>query len=149
MVTNFQCGIVCPELEASVNGWSHAKHISYIGVAICLCAAINLRPDADSSHSAPFYSRIFYLARLGRAVAAAAADHHTDGCQPGGGSKKDPWLTNPDAQKHACAQLRAHMLFRRLARNDKCQHTLSRGHQSVSWSMTNCRPRQQTPMRHS
>lgn len=87
LVTNFQCRIVCPELEASVNGWWYAKHISYIRVTICLCAAINLRLDVDCSRFALSYPR-YCPPRLTLPVAITASDHHTDGCQPGEGSRR-------------------------------------------------------------
>lgn len=98
LVTNFQCGIVCPELGASVNGWSYAKHISYIGVTICLCAAIYLRLDADSSRSGLSFSRIF-LPSQGRPLTTTQMAVSQVGAAEGPLVDK-PW----HAQKHACAQ---------------------------------------------
>lgn len=51
LLTNYQCRIWISflELEALVNRWWYAKHVSYIRVTICLCAAINLRLDVDCS----------------------------------------------------------------------------------------------------
>lgn len=56
-MTNFLCRIWISflELEALVNGWWYAKHVSYIRVTICLCAAINLGLDVDCSRSALSY----------------------------------------------------------------------------------------------
>lgn len=151
LVTNFQCRIVCPELEASVNGWWYAKHISYIRVTICLCAAINLRLDVDCSRFALSYPRY------------CPPPSHTSCCY---NSQWPPhrWLSARRGQQkgfgwqplHLETHMHTHVhtiasthSFHCLAYNDKCQHTLSWEHQSVSWSMTNCSPRQQTPMQRS
>lgn len=70
-----QCGILCLDLEAVLNGRCYAEHISCIRVAICLCTAINLRLDADCSHLALSYPS-YCPPLLTLPVVIVPTDHH-------------------------------------------------------------------------
>lgn len=127
------------ELEALVNGWWYAKHVSYIRVTICLCAAINLRLHVDCSRFV-----LSYPSYCPPTLNSCCNNGHWPPhrwLSARGGQQKGP--VDPYARtQHNCTYTHLHCLMY----NDKRQHTQSWGRQRASWSMTNCSPRQQAPV---
>lgn len=132
LLTNYQCRIWISflELEALVNGWWYAKHVSYIRVTICLCAAINLGLDVDCSRFALSYP--------------SYCPPTLTSCCNNGNWPPHRWLSAKRGQQKGPVDPYTHTHC--LTYNDKRQHTQSWGRQRASWSMTNCSPRQQAPV---
>lgn len=90
LMTNSKCRVCvfCLALEGTVNDSRYAKHVSFISETICLCAAISLRRNVlDCPESLS----------LRRSLPVGITDHHADGCQPGGCSRRalsTPTLTH-------------------------------------------------------